>query len=379
MSILFTPWSIASLEPTNRFVRSATWEGMATDDGRCTEQLLRCMERLGKGRVGLIITGHAFVSPEGKASPWQMGISSAFHEAGLQEMVKRVHATGAKICCQLAHGGMRCDEKITGHTAIGPGAEDALGNIKNCRAMTLDDISRITEAFAQAAVRARNAGFDAVQIHAAHGYLLSQFLSGQFNMRTDHYGGNQENRERLVLEVYTAIRRAVGNNYPVTIKLNAHNYMKNMFKRYEGYTTQSMLSVCSKLAEAGIDAVELSGGVLEAGRYNPIRMGMIKPEKEGYHRVPARAYKEAGIPAPLMLVGGIRSFEKAEEFVDKGITDAIALCRPLICEPHLVKRWEEGERAVSLCKSDNLCFKPARAGEGLYCYLRKVQSRKSKE
>lgn len=365
---------IGSMELPNRFVRSATWEGMAAEDGSTTSKLNTLMGHLAKNEIGLIISGHAYVSPEGQAGPWQMGIHDDAMLPGLTEMAARVHEAGGKICCQLAHAGNRGLRKLTGLDPVGPSSVDGTGKERDCVVLTTEAIKDLVAAFASAAARAKQAGFDAVQIHSAHGYLLGQFLSPFYNRREDEYGGNRENRERLVLEVYAAVREAVGPDYPVLIKINAHDYM--LYD--ESYTTEDMLSLCKRLSEAGIDAVEMSGGTVDSRQNIPSRMGMVKFDREGYHRKAAMMYKEAIKDTPLMLVGGIRSIEKAESFIDEGICDAISLCRPLIREPNLVKRWKAGDRAKAECMSDNLCYRPIRAGEGLYCLLKKKQQTRKK-
>jgi 2,4-dienoyl-CoA reductase-like NADH-dependent reductase (Old Yellow Enzyme family) len=237
-----------------------------------------------------------------------------------------------------------------------------------CDEMTTTDIARITEAFGQGAGRAKRAGFDGVQIHAAHGYLLSQFLSPFYNKRKDEYGGAIENRARFLLQVYESVRSATGGDFPVLVKLNAEDFLQG------GMTGEEFLEVSEMLAASGIDAIEMSGGTVDSGKYSPVRPGKLKsPEDEVFYRETARLFKDR-IHAPLILVGGIRSFEVAEELVDSGLADYISLCRPLIREPHLINRWKTGSMKRSECLSDNLCFKPAMAGEGVYCVTERKHS-----
>jgi 2,4-dienoyl-CoA reductase-like NADH-dependent reductase (Old Yellow Enzyme family) len=229
--------------------------------------------------------------------------------------------------------------------------------------MTREDIEEVTAAFADAAVRARKAGFDAVQIHAAHGYLLSQFLSPFFNKRKDEYGSRIENRARLVVQVLRAIRKAVDADFPVFIKLNSEDFLPG------GITVEDMLQTATMLEEAGIDAIEMSGGTFLSGKNNPSRQGRPgSGEPEAYYEAAARRYKEK-IRVPLILVGGIRTFETAEKLVNEGVTDYIALSRPLIREPDLVNRWKSGDRRPASCLSDSRCFKPAREGQGIFCVV----------
>lgn len=363
MSRLFDPTTINTLSLANRFVRSATWEGMAETDGACSPGLVDLMVQLAQGGVGLIITGHAYVSREGQAGPWQMGIHSDGMLQGLSRMTDAVHRAGGKIVAQLAHAGCYALSQVTQMEAVGPSGVTREGT-HNCRVLSREEIGRICDAFGTAAFRAKSAGFDGVQIHAAHGYLLSEFLSPFFNSRDDAYGGCLENRARIVREVLQRIRSAVGKDYPVFVKLNSEDFVEG------GLSVDEMLSVAAMLEEGGIDAVELSGGTIYAsGDYSSIRAGdPAAPEQEVYYRSAASRFKEK-IGVPLMLVGGIRSFEVAEDLVDAGIADYISLCRPLIREPALVARWRSGDSRRAACLSENACFGPLLRGEGLSCVL----------
>jgi 2,4-dienoyl-CoA reductase-like NADH-dependent reductase (Old Yellow Enzyme family) len=229
--------------------------------------------------------------------------------------------------------------------------------------MSRDDIEVVIEAFACAALRARKAGFDAVQIHAAHGYLLSQFLSPFFNKRKDEYGGGIENRTKLVVQVLKAVRKTVGPDFPVLIKLNSEDFLPG------GLTVEDMLKTAGMIEERGIDAIEMSGGTFLSGKNNPSRPGKPAPgEPEAYYENVARRYKNK-IRVPLMLVGGIRTFETAERLVTGGVADYIALSRPLIREPDLISRWKSGDRRPASCISDSGCFKPGLEGRGIRCVV----------
>ena len=214
MSKLFETSEINGMKLSNRFVRSATWEGMAADDGACTPKLIDTMAALAEGGVGLIISSHAYVSPEGQAGPWQLGIYRDELVPGLESMTKAVHDKGGKIVVQLAHAGYFSFAKLTGQTPMAP--SEVAGFAKGVRReMTVEDIHQVVSAYGTAAKRAQQAGFDGVQIHSAHGYLLSQFLSPAFNQRNDQYGGAIANRARPLIEVLQSVRNAVGKNYPV--------------------------------------------------------------------------------------------------------------------------------------------------------------------
>jgi 2,4-dienoyl-CoA reductase-like NADH-dependent reductase (Old Yellow Enzyme family) len=362
MAGLFDATTIKNLEIPNRFVRSATWEGMATEDGSCTPALNDVAVQLARGGVGLIITGHAFVSEEGRAGPWQMGVYKDTFIPGLAQMADAVHHAGAKIVMQIAHAGCRAATQLSGFQAISSSSfENEKGG--TAREMTQGDIERVAEAFAQAAVRARKAGFDGVQIHGAHGYLLSQFLSPFFNKRKDAYGGPIENRTRIVLDVLKSIRTAVGQNFPVLIKMNSEDFLEG------GVTVDDMLEASRILEQAGIDAIEMSGGTVYSAVYTSSRKGKLDAEdQEVYYREAAKRFKEK-VGVPLMLVGGIRSYPVAERLVAEGTADYIAMCRPLIREPGLINRWKSGDVGKALCVSDNGCFIPAFKGRGITCVV----------
>lgn len=365
MSKLFETTTIKNMELTNRFVRSATWEGMAQRDGSSTPELINLMVQLAQGGVGLIITGHAYVRKDGQAGPWQLGVYKDELIQGLTEMTESVHKEGGKIILQLAHAGCMAVSELTGLEPLGPSNIEKKGG--DCREMTQTDISKVTKAFAQGAVRAKKAGFDGVQIHAAHGYLLSQFLSPFFNKRNDEYGGSIENRARLVLEIIKHIRMLVDHDFPILIKINSEDFLDG------GLTVDDMLRVAAFLEKVDIDAMELSGGTLYSGKRIPVRIAKIDTEeKEVFYRVAAKRYKER-INVPLMVVGGIRSYEVAERLVAKGMADYISMCRPFIREPHLINRWKQGDTRKATCLSDNLCYNPVKEGKGLFCVVEEKQ------
>ncbi len=355
---LFEAVRLNNIEAENRFVRSATWEGLATPDGFPTDALKNVLVGLARGGVGIIISGHTYVSAEGQAGPRQQAIYSDDYIGPLKRLTGAVHGAGGKIMAQLAHAGCRANRELTGRTPIGPSVYEQDG--RSAAGMDGDDLRRVTEAFAAAAGRAQEAGFDGVQVHAAHGYLLSQFLSPRFNKRHDAYGGAVEGRARLLLETVAAVRAAVGPDFALTVKINSEDFEEG------GFTVDDMLSVSAMLEAAGIDAMEMSGGTLY-GACGPFRTGKAHAVEGGaYYLAAARRYKEK-IGVPLMLVGGIRAYDVAERIVGDGTADYISLSRPLIAEPDLVDRWKLGDRSPAFCKSDNLCFKPGFEGRGVYC------------
>jgi 2,4-dienoyl-CoA reductase-like NADH-dependent reductase (Old Yellow Enzyme family) len=276
-------------------------------------------------------------------------------------VAQAVHAAKGKIALQIVHGGSFSNAALTGMEIVGPSAAEKDGKPIS-RALSGKDIADIISDFAHAALRAINAGFDAIQIHAAHGFLISQFLSPAFNRRTDEYGGMLANRARLLLEVVRSIRQTVGRDYPILVKMNSEDFLEG------GLTREEAVLVAVMLQEATVDAIEYSGGTVASPEtLMPPRPGALKSaENEGYYREAARLYKQK-VNIPLMLVGGIRSYEVADELVKSGTCDYISLSRPLICEPMLVKRWREGDRRKAECVSCNACFGPPSEGKGFYC------------
>lgn len=363
MAFLFETTRINHLTLPNRFIRSATWTGLADASGACTPRLIDRLVELARGKIGLIVTGHAYVSSDGQATPRQLGIDRDAQVAGLNRMAGAVQREGGRIFIQLAHGGLRSDAKLTGKQPAGPGPVRDMPD-GAARQMSVEDVQSVVEAFAAAALRAKAAGFDGVQIHAAHGYLLSQFLSPAFNRRTDEYGGSLENRARIILQVYRGIRRAVGEDYPVFVKLNTEDFLP------DGLTVEDSLQTGVMLDNAGVDAVELSGGTQFSGKFSPFRREITYDRDQAYFRKAARSFRRR-IKAPVILVGGIRSYLLAERLVDEGYADYIALSRPLIREPALIARWQSGDLRKATCISCNGCFGAARSEKGIFCVLEK--------
>ena len=366
MPRLFETTEINGIEMANRFVRSATWEGMAADNGACTTRLAEVYRRLAAGQVGLVITSHAYVRKDGQAGLFQLGIDDERMKEGLGQLVRAVHGEGGKIVAQISHAGFFANPKLSGVAPFAVSPAERYGKSPR-RILTEKNIHEIIVSFGQAARRAKDAGFDGVQLHGAHGYLMSQFLSPVFNKRTDSYGGAVENRARALVETLEEVRRAVGKQYPVLIKLNSEDFLEG------GLTLADSLKVGKMLQDGGIDAIEVSGGTVVSGILNPSRSGLKSEDKEAYFRDASKAFKEA-LDVPIMLVGGVRSIDVAEKLLDQGVADYFSMSRPLICEPDLVKHWASGDRNKSRCLSDNQCFGPGIAGEGVYCVTEKKRN-----
>jgi 2,4-dienoyl-CoA reductase-like NADH-dependent reductase (Old Yellow Enzyme family) len=321
------------------------------------------MTSLAGGGVGLIISSHAYVQKVGQAGPKQLGIYSDDLVPGLREMTDAIHENGGKTICQLAHAGFFANAELSGQMPIAPSNVEGISEGAR-KEMTVEDILGVVEDFAAAAKRAKTAGFDGIQLHGAHGYLLSQFMSPLFNHRNDAYGGSAENRAKLHFAVLRAVRETVGDDFPVLIKMNCTELSDN------GLTQEEFVRVGKMLADAGIDAIEVSGGIPIRSKTSPAQLGINREEKEAYFQKQAKALKKE-TNVPIILVGGIRSFHIAEHLIDDGVADYISMCRPLIREPHLINRWETGDVTKAACVSDNMCFGPAIKGEGIYCVTEK--------
>jgi 2,4-dienoyl-CoA reductase-like NADH-dependent reductase (Old Yellow Enzyme family) len=359
-SKLFDKTTIRNIDLKNRFIWSATWQGKSNHDGSCSAFLISSMLPVARSETGLIISEMTSISKKGICAPGQMGVYDDKLLPGLERMTYFVHKAGSPVVLQLVHGGLYSVPLLSGSVSLGPSSlEVPDGRIG--KEMSKTDIEEAINAFRSAAIRAKEAGFDGVQIHAAHGWLLSQFLSPFFNKRTDEYGGSLENRARIVVEVTRRIREATGDNFTILVKINSDDFLPG------GFNTDEMLEVAAMLETAGVDAIEISGGTIGAlltgnpdGSFSPVS------RKDVYYAEAAKRLKEK-IRIPVILVGGIRTFETADELVKTGVADYISLCRPLIREPDLIRKWKSGNLKKSDCISDSACFQPGMEGKGVRC------------
>ncbi|MBT3240468.1 MAG: NADH:flavin oxidoreductase [Chloroflexi bacterium] len=357
MEKLFTSSKIGTLELPNRLIRSATAESMADVNGHPTEKLTALYQQLTRGGVGLIITGHMNVHPSGRAHPNMTGIYHDDHIPGLSKLVDAVHRSGGKVAVQINHAGMHArgegiDETIAPSKVLG----DFVKNTP--REMTIEEIDLIIDSFAQAAQRAKESGFDAVQVHAAHSYLVGQFLSPLSNKREDIWGGDLNNRMRFLREVSAAVREQVGPDYPLLIKLGM------MDGREDGLTLDEGLRVVAVLEEMGYDGIELSGG-FGGKKLSNVRKGVRKESEEAYFLEFAKKAKQV-TNLPILLVGGFRSRSVMESVLANGEADFISLCRPLINDPDFPNKLRSGELSRSECLSANNCW-AEEPGDGIAC------------
>jgi len=402
-SIVFTPARIGPLEIKNRLVRSATNSSAATEGGEVSELLVELDRTLAKGGVGLIVTGTASVSPKTLFIHRMLRADNDSFIPGLAKIPRSVREVGSdcKVMLQLVHPGRQVLHQqdaakvmpvlppaliayIQKHPeAMAPPAEgvheveptapsalyDALFD-RTPRALTRDEIEEIMEAFAEGVRRAQEAGFDGVQLHAAHGFLLSSFSSPRTNQRKDQYGGSTENRTRIVKEIYEQARKKVGDRFPILIKFNTTDFLPG------GTDLDEAVRIGEIFNKLGFAALETSGGMWEACTrtkeelgWPPVilpeaRTGIATPDQEAYFLPGAKAIKDK-TKATIILVGGLRSFSKIESVLNAKAADFVALSRPLIRQPDLPNLWRSGEGADKAeCISCNACLPVGSAGPG---------------
>lgn len=353
-STLFKPASIKGIQLKNRFVRSATAEGMTTIDGCPTQELQELYCMLAEGEVGFIITCGACIEAWNN-NPATLGLTSplAIYEDRYidtwQEVISAVHKRGAKIAMQIGHLGRQDIPELRGSAPVAPSAVPIKNSHVVPREMTVHDIKEIVEKFAQACRRVKEAGFDAVQFHGAHGNLINNFMSPYTNIRTDAYGVSTENRSRFMVEIVNRTRELVGPDYPLMIKMNFNDFVDG------GLDKDEAVNIAKIIARAGIDCIEVSGGTLSESKNHIAVKGIQKEEEEAYFQTYAKALKEQ-VSIPVILVGGHRTPDVMAKILEDGCADFISMCRPLIREPGLIKRWKNGDLKKAKCISCNQCF-----------------------
>ncbi len=347
---IFRPWRLGSLEVRNRLVRSATEEGLSTEAGAPTQRLIDLTAELSRGGAGLIVAGSAFISREGRGATNVTGLDDDALVEPLSRLCAAVHEAGGLVAAQLLHSGSTLRPVMVAEKA-GPYGPSALAVDPVCGApvlaLTEARIAGIVEDYARAASRARRAGFDAVQINAAHGYLINQFLSPARNHREDVYGGSLRHRARLLYEVYEAVRGAVGPGLPVFVKMSAHDGYPG------GVEPAEAARVAAELDALGIDAIEVSAGTPEGARRGGWDHIMPAPLPEGRFFEYALRIK-AAVTCPVIGVEGWRDPVRIAQALRR--IDAVSLCRPFIREPHLAARWRSGDLTPATCISCNKCL-----------------------
>jgi 2,4-dienoyl-CoA reductase-like NADH-dependent reductase (Old Yellow Enzyme family) len=375
MPALFERTEIGPLSLDNRAVRSATWSGVGDERGYVTDLAVKFYGDLAKGGIGLIITGYQYIMRNAMQLPYMIGNYDDDQIAGLARLADAVHSEGGKVIPQIVHCGSRANPALfpEGEEVWAPSAIPDTGSGTVPHEITNQDIQRLVEAYAAAALRSFKAGFDGVQLHGAHGYGINQFLSPAWNRRGDAYGGSLKNRYRFVAEVMEAVRAAVGEDFPIFIKLSVHDFVER------GLVPEESVEVARRLADDGIFAIEVSGGSADSPtELGPVRRRILKDEDEAYFSHLSAAVKGA-VGVPVITVGGVRSLNTIQQILDDRKADYVAMSRPFIREPDLINRWKSGDTARASCIACNGCFETGLTGKGISCKVKRALAEKARE
>ncbi|MBW7996418.1 MAG: NADH:flavin oxidoreductase [Candidatus Glassbacteria bacterium] len=352
----YQPFESERLKLPGRLVRAPVWSGTADEQGFVTDRTIEFYTRLAGKGLGLIETGFSFVSENSRAVPRMLGISNDDFIPGLTELVEAVHKEGDKIALQIAHCGLNADASydpdgliygpsliaLNGSTQSEKSGRLHKGNAHIMRSLTRWQIDQIIDEFIEAAERAEEAGFDAVELHGAHHYLISEFLSPTFNKRTDIFGGGSRQRSRFAVDIVRGVREAMPE-LPILFRLNCEDFTPG------GITLEDTRTTAEMLVEAGVDIISVSGN-------DPTRTRIVTRAKEAYFREQARVIRQA-CGKPVIVTGGIRSPEGVNEILENEFADLVGIGRPLIRTPDLPARWREGNFEPYECISCNSCMR----------------------
>ncbi len=352
MKKLLESTTIGNLTLKNRFIRSTIADHAV--DGHLNKEILEKYKNLATGGVGTIITGFALIDGAEKSSSFPM--LSMYDDSFIeeyQELTNEVHTHGVNIILQLVYEGSYVMGDVAGRTVLGASAVANLNTKIVPTEMNTSEIKVLQEKFAQAALRGKKAGFNGIEIHAAHGFLLNQFITPYYNHRNDSYGGSIKNRARMLLETYTTIREAVGDNYPIWVKVNSTDGFEG------GMTLADCRYVCKELAKLGVDAIEISGNWLP-----------LSPKKETYFKEEAAIIAKENHVA-VIVTGGNRDYGQMEQLLNSTAIEYFGMARPFISEPDLVNKFEKEHLLRTECISCNACTNSNNVGK---CILAKQQS-----
>ncbi len=327
----------------NRLAKSAMAEALGTTNNRVTDGLMRLYQRWAEGGIGLLITGNVMIDHRAMGEPNCVVVEDDRDLEALRAWAAAGTKNGTQLWMQINHPGKQVPKGLN-KEGVAPSAipfkKDMTAYFPIPRELTEAEINEIIQRYARTAGVAKKAGFSGVQIHGAHGYLVSQFLSGHHNIRTDQWGGNPENRRRFVLAVYDAIRSEVGDDFPIGIKLNSADFQRG------GFTEEESLDVIRALSAAGVDLIEVSGGTYEA----PVMSGIIKVEVKDSTRQREAYFLEfaekarAAVKTPLMLTGGFRTAEVMADAINIDAIDLVGIARVLAVEPNAPERLLSGQQ-----------------------------------
>lgn len=328
---LLSPARIGSLELKNRAIMAPMSAALGNPDGTVSDPLIAYLTARADGGVGLIITEYCFVTEEGRSSDHQISVTDDARIPGLKKLVDAVHAHGAKICLQLQHGGRRSMVRVMAPSPIMKQTDRVTPY-----EMTTQEVYDLIDAFIAGAVRAKTAGFDMVEVHGSHGYLLNDFLSPSANRRTDEFGGGLTGRAKVVVRILEGIKKACGKDYPVSVRLNGEDMVS------DGNLGRDSAALAMLLEEAGADLIDVSGGM------NGVGYGIAPAAvKTGYNADPAEEIRKV-VKIPVAVAGRINEPEYAESLLRKGNVDFITLGRSLFADPEFVNKAAEG-REEEIC------------------------------
>ena len=320
---LLSPLSFAGLTLRNRIVMPPMFSGFAGSGGEVTDQIVEYHRLRAAGGAALIVVEHTYVHPWGRISDTQMGVHDDSMIPGLARLASAIRREGAVSCLQLAHAGASTSAAVIGRPPVGPSSlrHPFEKDVDPAQAANIAEIEQIVKAFGDAAARARAAGFDAVEIHSAHGYLLSQFLSPLTNHREDEYGGTEANRVRVHLEVLAEVRARVGREFPVFVRLGMHD------EALGGLQLNEAIQAAIRLVDGGINLVDVSGGL--QGSQAPV----VVARGPGWFVPYAQAVK-AAVRVPVLVTGGFTDAVHADRVIREGRADLIGVGRAMLDDPN---------------------------------------------
>ncbi|MDR2860545.1 MAG: NADH:flavin oxidoreductase [Elusimicrobiota bacterium] len=326
MKTLFDKTQIKGMSLKNRFIRAAVGDPA---DGYINKNILDLYDKLAKGGAGTLITGYTLIDEAEKQFPQMLAFYDDSFTAGHKELVDLAHSYNANIILQLVYIGSyssevlhdRVKNLIDKSKILAPSAVQNINTGNIAKEASIDDLKNIQQKFAQAALRAKNTGYDGIEIHAAHGFFLSQFMSHYYNRRKDNYGGSVQNMARMSIETYEAIRKAVGADYPVFIKVNVKDdeQIKLSF--------DDVLYLCGQLSQKGIDAIEISGSFR---KFSQESTSFFKEEAEKIAKQNETA---------VILTGGNRNFNEMTSILNSSEIEYFGMARSLIADPDLINKF----------------------------------------
>jgi 2,4-dienoyl-CoA reductase-like NADH-dependent reductase (Old Yellow Enzyme family)/thioredoxin reductase len=367
---MLQPFQLGSLTLLNRVVMTAVKLGYGTEEGEVTDQHIAFYVRRAQGGVGLMTTEPMYVQSNGRELPTQLGVHTDATIPGLRRLTESVHAAGGLIMAHINHAGRAANPMLVPADALISASEIFCpANQVTPRQLSLFEIAEVIAAFGEAACRTREAGFDALEIPFSHGYLIHQFLSPHTNHREDEYGGTFENRLRFGKEVIDAVREQVGNDFPIVVRLNGHDYVEG------GLTIEDAVEIARGFEMLEVNAISVTSGTMcESVPYCLYPTGTPKA-----NLLPMAARIRVASGLPVIVAGRIRTPSVAREALAAGQTDLIGLGRPFLADPDWVRKTETGdEQAILLCAACHQgCLAQLRTGQGTHCMFNPLTGREA--